>query len=276
VATRALPIRTSSVRDAVQDIAACFSEHSLLTYASAIAYRALIALVPLTLLGLALLGVFGLEDVWTDTIAPALKAHLTQPVFNGIDFTVRQVFESDTASLIALATVLVVWDMTWAVNAVTQALNRIHEVQERRSRIRRILVASGLGVAVVACLVAATLVQAVAPALTDGALDTVLSIVRWPVAILFLWAAVTLIFRYAPAEKPEMRWASVGSFLVIATWLIASALFRGWVTEVANFRSATGSLTVFLLLTAYILVTATIFLIGAEVDERARKQSRRS
>jgi membrane protein len=264
------------VRDAVQDIAACFSEHSLLTYASAIAYRALIALVPLTLLGLALLGVFGLEDVWTDTIAPALKAHLTQPVFNGIDFTVRQVFESDTASLIALATVLVVWDMTWAVNAVTQALNRIHEVQERRSRIRRILVASGLGVAVVACLVAATLVQAVAPALTDGALDTVLSIVRWPVAILFLWAAVTLLFRYAPAEKPEMRWASVGSFLVIATWLIASALFRGWVTEVANFRSATGSLTVFLLLTAYILVTATIFLIGAEVDERARKQSRRS
>ena len=276
MATRALPIRTSSVRDAVHDIAACFSEHSLLTYASAIAYRALIALVPLTLLGLALLGVFGLEDVWTDTIAPALKGHLTQPVYNGIDFTVQRIFKSDTASLIALATVLVVWDMTWAVNAVTQALNRIHEVQERRSRIRRILVASGLGVAVVACLVAATLVQAVAPALTDGVLDTVLSIVRWPVAILFLWAAVTLLFRYAPAEKPEMRWASVGSFLVIATWLVASALFRGWVTEVANFRSPTGSLTVFLLLTAYILVTATIFLIGAEVDERARKKSRRS
>lgn len=276
MATRALPIRTSNVRDAVHDVASCFSEHSLLTYASAIAYRALIALVPLTLLGLALLGVFGLEDVWTDTIAPALKAHLTQPVFHGIDFTVQQIFKTDTSSLIALAGVLVVWDMTWAVNVVTQALNRIHEVQERRSRIRRILLASGLGVAVVACLIAATLVQAVAPAVADGALDTVLSIVRWPVAIVFLWAAVTLLFRYAPAEKPEMRWASAGSVLVIATWLIASALFRGWVTEVANFKSATGSLTAFLLLTAYILVTATIFLIGAEVDERARKRARSS
>jgi uncharacterized BrkB/YihY/UPF0761 family membrane protein len=48
------------------------------------------------------------------------------------------------------------------------------------------------------------------------------------------------------------------------------------VTEVANFKSATGSLTVFLVLTAYILVSATIFLIGAELDERARKQNRRS
>ena len=276
MSTRAIPFRTDSLRGAVHDIAECFSEHSLLTYASAIAYRALIALVPLTLLGLALLGVFGLEDVWTDTIAPVLKDHLTQPVFNGINFTVQQIFKSDTWSLIALSTVLVIWDMTWAVNAVTQALNRIHDVEDRRPKLRRIAVAVGLGIAVVLCLIAATLVQSLAPVITDGALDTVLSIVRWPVAIFFLWAAVTLLFRYAPAEQPEMRWASIGSFLVIATWLVASALFRGWVTEVANFKSATGSLTVFLLLTAYILVTSTIFLIGAEVDERARKQNRRS
>jgi len=276
MATRATPIRTGSLRTAAHDLAECFSEHSLLTYASAIAFRAIVALVPLTLLGLALLGTFGLEDVWTDTIAPALRDHLTQPVFNGIDFTVQQIFATDKTPLIALATALVIWDMTWAVNAVMQALNRIHEVQERRSKIRRVLVASGLGIVVVACLIAAVLVQSIAPSLTNGAMDTFLSIARWPVAILFLWAAVTLLFRYAPAEKPKTGRASGGSLLVIATWLVASALFRGWVTEVANFKSAAGSLTVFLVLTSYILVSSMIFLIGAEVDERARKQNRRS
>lgn len=276
MATRAATIRTSRLRSAARGLAECFSEHALLTYASAISFRALIALVPLVLLGLALLGVFGLEDVWTDTIAPALEDHLTRPVFNGIDFTAERIFTSDKASLVALATALVVWDMTWAVNGVMQALNRIHDVEERRSTLRRICVATGLGIAVVACLIAAVLVQAVAPSLTDGALDTVLSIVRWPIAILFLWAAVTLLFRYAPAEKPEMRWASGGSLLVIASWLIASGLFREWVTQVADFKSATGSLTVFLLLTSYVMVSASIFLIGAEVDEQARKKSRRS
>jgi membrane protein len=264
MATRAATIRTGRLCSGVRGLAECFSEHALLTYASAISFRALIALVPLVLLGLALLGVFGLEDVWTDTIAPALKDHLTRPVFNGIDFTAERIFTSDKASLVALATALVVWDMTWAVNGVMQALNRIHDVEERRSTLRRI------------CLIAAVLVQAVAPSLTDGALDTVLSIVRWPIAILFLWAAVTLLFRYAPAEKPEMRWASGGSLLVIASWLIASGLFREWVTQVADFKSATGSLTVFLLLTSYVMVSASIFLIGAEVDEQARKKSRRS
>jgi membrane protein len=276
VATRADFIRASGLRATAHDVADCFAEHGLLTYASAIAFRALVALVPLTLLGLALLGVFGLKDVWTDTIAPALKSHLTQPVFNGIDFTVSQIFATDKASLIALSIALVIWDMTWAVNAVMQALNRIHDVEEDRSKLRRAAVAAGLGLAVVLCLIAAVLVQSVAPSVTGGVLDTLLSILRWPVSILFLWAAVALLFRFAPAEKPEFRWASGGSVLVIGTWLVASALFRGWVTEVADFKSATGSLTVFLVLTSYVLVSATIFLIGAELDELARKKNRRS
>jgi len=189
---------------------------------------------------------------------------------------VQEIFTSDKTFLIALSVALVVWDMTWAVNAVTQALNRIHEVEESRSKLRRVGVAAGLGVAVVLCLIAAVLVQSDAPAITEGVLDTVLSILRWPVAIFFLWTAVTVLFRYAPAEKPDFRWASGGSLLVIGTWLAASVFFRVWVTEVADFKSATGSLTVFLVLTSYILVSATIFLIGAEVDERARKQKRPS
>jgi hypothetical protein len=170
VAARADSIRKSNLRATAQDVAECFAEHGLLTYASAIAFRTLVALVPLTLLGLALLGVFGLEDVWKDTIAPALKGHLTQPVFNGIDFTATQIFTTDTWSLIALSIALVIWDMTWAVNVVTQALNRIHDVEERRSKPRRAAVAAGLGLAVVLCLIAAVLVQSVAPSVTDGPL----------------------------------------------------------------------------------------------------------
>ena len=244
MATKAASIRTGSLRETAHDVADCFAEHGLLTYASAIAFRALVALVPLTLLGLALLGAFGLEDVWTDTIAPALQAHLTLPVFNGIDHTVEKIFTTDSSPLIALATALVLWDMTWALKVVTQALNRVYEVEEHRSKVWRIAVAAGLGAAVVVCLITAVLVQSVAPAIAHGGLDTFLSTVRWPVAVLFLWAAVTMLFRYAPAENPDVRWASAGSLLVIATWLVASGLFRLWVTDVANFKSATGSLTV--------------------------------
>jgi hypothetical protein len=53
-------------------------------------------------------------------------------------------------------------------------------------------------------------------------------------------------------------------------------LFRLWVTDVANFKSATGRLTVFLVLTSNVLVSTMIFLLGGELDELARRKNRRS
>ena len=46
-----------------------------MVYAAAIAFRVLVSLVPLALLGLGLLGAFGLEDVWLrDRVARPLRA----------------------------------------------------------------------------------------------------------------------------------------------------------------------------------------------------------
>jgi uncharacterized BrkB/YihY/UPF0761 family membrane protein len=47
-----------------------FREHDLLTYASAIAFQALVAFVALLLLGLAVLGDIGRTDVWDAKIGP--------------------------------------------------------------------------------------------------------------------------------------------------------------------------------------------------------------
>src|SRR5919108_470284 len=55
--------------------------HRLLTFASAVSFRALVALVPLILLGLGVLGALGQESVWTNSIAPAIEHHVTALVF---------------------------------------------------------------------------------------------------------------------------------------------------------------------------------------------------
>jgi uncharacterized BrkB/YihY/UPF0761 family membrane protein len=100
-----------------------FGEHHLQMYASAIAFRALVALVPLVLLGLGLLRVFGLEDVWTDSVAPAIQAHVTPPVYEAIGYSVEKILTSSVVGLVAVASALVLWDMAWAVTTTMEALN---------------------------------------------------------------------------------------------------------------------------------------------------------
>jgi membrane protein len=265
--------RLARLRDLTGLVAGEFRERDLLTYASAIAFRGIVALVPLALLGLGLLGALGLQDVWADTLAPALESRFTTPVYVGIDYSVERILASGTAGLIAFAAALLLWDLVWAVGAVMSALNRIHDVEERRSSQRRLLVRLWLAAVVGACLIGAALVVLAAPKLGGGALDLLLGIGRWIVSVTLLGLAVGLLFRYAPAERPQAKWASAGSALVIASWVVASVLFRLYVDTVADFETAIGSLTVFLVLTAYVLTSSMIFVVGAQLDELLRKDA---
>ena len=259
-------------RHLVHELFRRFSEHELSIYASAIAFRALVALIPLALLALALLGKLGLRSTWKNSIAPAIEPRVIHPVFNGINASVEKIFSSDSGTLIAFAIALVIWDLSIGVAAIMAALNLVHDVEERRSTVRRVLVAVGLASAVAICIIGAILLLVAAPR-AGGAFDVVLSIVRWLLAPVILGLAVGLLVRYAPAEKPDARWASVGSMLVIVSWIVATELFRLWVVYVANFKTATGALAALLLLTLYVFVSSAIFLIGAELDEVLRKET---
>ncbi|MFL5946338.1 MAG: YihY/virulence factor BrkB family protein [Gaiellaceae bacterium] len=257
----------------VRELSRRFSEHELPIYASAIAFRALIAVVPLVLLGLGLLGALGLQSTWHDTIAPAIEPRVLPEVYDGINATANKILSSGTAGVITFALLLVIWDLSIGVAAIMRALNLIHDVKEDRPWLRRVAVAVGLAVAVCLCVLAAMLLLVAGPR-AGGALEVVLGVLRWLLAPLLLALAVGLLVRFAPAEKPEARWASAGSLLVIVVWIVATILFRLWVTYVADFKSATGALTGLLLVTLYVFVTAAIFLVGAELDELLRKETR--
>jgi membrane protein len=247
-------------------------QHRLGTHAAAIAFRVLVGLVPLVILAVALLGALGLEGTWSDSIAPEIRDRVTQPVFEAIDFSVKQIFESTRGGLIAFASLLLLWQLFRGVRAATVALNEIHDVEETRSGGRQLLTAFALAVAVGVCLVGATLVMVAAPRLTTGAADIALSLLRWPVAVAILGLCVGLLVRYAPAERPDVRWASIGSAVIVASWLVLSLAFGFWVTSVASYKGAVGNLAVFLVLTAYVLGASAVFLIGVEIDEAGRSR----
>jgi membrane protein len=244
-----------------------------MVYAAAVAFRVLVSLVPLALLGLGLMGAFGLEDVWHDTLAPAIRERVTSPVFEGIDHTVERIFDSSSAGLIVFASLLLLWEVSRGVRAIMVVFNEIHEVDEGRSVPRLLVTTLVLAVAICVALIASILVVAAVPRLASGLAETALELAGWAVAIVLLGLVTALLVRYAPAEQPQPRWASAGSALVVGTWVVASLLFGWYAGSVASYKTAVGSLTVFLILTAYTLVSAAILLVGVLVDEQARAEA---
>jgi membrane protein len=268
-------IRQESATELVRDFKDALVENRVLTYASAVSYRCLVATIPLILLGLALLGAFGLQSTWTKSIRPAIDPHVEQPVARAIDFTVQQILTGSSTGVLVFAVLWLLWNFTFAVMTIMEALNQIHDVRERRPFGRRLGTAVLLGAAVGILLVLAILVMSAAPLVGGSVLHLIFGIGRWLAAPALLVVTVTLLFRFGPAERPETEWASAGSMLVVLVWLVTTAVFVWWIS-VANYKSATGNLTVLVTISAYVFVTSAIFLLGAQLDELLRKRAHHS
>lgn len=258
--------RLADARPLAREVAGEFRRHGLGVHATAIAFRVLVSLVPLTLLAIGLLGATGLEDVWADTVSPALRERLSRPVADAADYVALDIFRTGGPWLIAFASGLFVYDTALGVRMVQRTLNTIHDTGEQRGRLRTTLVTLGLALACDVVFVAAFGVVVVGGRVDGFALE----LARWPLAVALLGLGVALLLRYAPAERPEARWASAGSALIVGGWLVASVLFGVWVTQVADYRSAIGNLTAFLVLTAYTLAVSAVFVAGAQLDETLR------
>jgi YihY family inner membrane protein len=268
---------TRRIRSAVDLWVDCFNRHQLLDHASAIALRGLVALIPLTLLGLALLGAFGLEDVWRQQLAPPLKHHLTHATYRAINAGALKIFHQQSAGLIAFAGLLAIWNVSSMVRASMTGLDAIYEQEETRSTWHRFALSIGLGIGITLCIVGSMLAVTAGRHIggSDGFVDALLLIVRWAVAIALLGVAVGLLVHFAPTKRRAERWVGLGTMFVVAVWIAMTLVFSWFVSSVANFKTAPGQLAVFLVLTTFGYLSANIFLIGVQADELMRKGSRR-
>jgi membrane protein len=252
-----------------------FDRHDLGTFASAIAFKAIIGAVSLVLLGIGFVGAVGRKDVWSKQVAPHIEGRVLPDVFKGIQQTVDHIFARNSAGLIAFAAVFAVWQVSGAVRATMSALNRIYERDETRAWWQRLLVSVLLAVPVVLALFGAVLLGLAAGGLGEGWLQVPVAIGRWLLAVLLVGAAFGILVRYAPAERRDGKWVSVGAGLVVVGWCVEAIAFREYLTYLANFKTAVGSLTIVLVVTAYFYVASLILLLGIEADELLRTEAKK-
>lgn len=265
------------MRAFLQPWAEAFRKHRLLTYAWAIAMRAFIGLAGLTFLTLALLGATGHREVWQQHVAPTIEPKLTHPTYVAINAAAEKIFASNSTGLIAFASVYAVWQVSGAVRVVMDALNAMIGRDERRSVLHRIGLSVALAVVVIALIACAVFVVAVSSKLlgsSSGIWHWLVAVLRWPAGAVFLGLAVGIVARFAPVEHRGVRWASVGATVIVAAWLVESALYALYLKDYADYKTASGNLLLLFVVTTYLYISSIVFLVGAQLDEFLRQDAK--
>jgi membrane protein len=266
-------ISVPTARARVRQFVKAYERHDLLTYASAISFQIITALVPALMFGFGLLGFVSLQDVWRNEMAPDIKANVSKPAFAVIDDVVTKALTQHQLFWVSIGFLIALWQVSGGVRTVMGALNQVHGYSNGRTWVRRMAISFGLALVLGACWLLAIGAVVLGPLLYGDvpvALGVLLFLVRWGVAGLLLLSAVAVTLHYAPEGDQTVRWVTRGTLLIMAGWIVMSILFGVYIRYVADYNSIFGSLATVVVLSGYLYAASVVFLGGVQVDDLAR------
>jgi membrane protein len=274
MATAAHSPDRGEVVSALRELVRSFNERKLLTWASALAFQVVKAIVPFLLFGMALLGFLDLQSAWAD-LAKRIKPHMSGPAFQVLQTTVKEVLTTKQIFWVTGGFALAMWEMSGAIRAIMGGLAEIYEIRETRPWKERMRTSILLAIAVSALVLLALAVVWLSPLLYGDVgqpLGALLFLVRWIIAGALLGVAVGLTVRYAPDAGQPAAWVSAGTTIVVVAWAVASILFGAYVRWVASYGSVFGSLATIFVLFLYMYLSSIVFFAGAQLDAIIRRR----
>ncbi|RPH41555.1 MAG: YihY/virulence factor BrkB family protein, partial [Burkholderiales bacterium] len=163
--------------------------------------------------------------------------------------------------------------------ALIDSINVAYDERESRGFVRLNLIAVGLTLALIVFVLVALALVAVVPlvlgwiGLGEG-MAWALSLLRWPLLLLFLMGALAVLYRYAPdRDEPRWRWVSPGAAGASVLFVVGSIGFSLYVSYSDSYDATYGSLGAIAVTMVWLFVAAYSVLLGAQLNAETERQT---
>lgn len=158
---------------------------------------------------------------------------------------------------------------TW-MGQVERALNRIYGVEQDRPTGqkygRAFILAITAGLLFVAAFAALALGRAIGSSLSNHSASVVWSVVRWPLALAVLGAAIALLFNWSPRRhQPRWSWLAFGAIVSVSLLAIVTIALDGMFRLSSTFGTTYGPLAGIVALLIWAVLASAVLLFGAAI-----------
>jgi membrane protein len=262
-----------------------FGDDHCTDLAAGLTYYAVLALFPAAISLVSLLGVVGQAQNSVKTVLDVLRPLVSPSTLNTIQPALTNIATSPGAGIGLIVGLLgALWSASGYVSAFGRAMNAVYEIDEGRPfwKLRPVTLLVTLVAILLIALVLVMLIVSGPLASSLGsviglssAVVTVWNIVKWPVIVLFVVLIVAILYYATPnVKQPRFRWVSVGAFVAITIWILASIAFAFYVATFGSYDKTYGSLAGAVVGLLWLWLTNVALLFGAELDselERGRQ-----
>jgi membrane protein len=244
-----------------------------LTFASSIAYYALLSLFPFFLLAFSILGSVTANEGDRSAILEFVLRYFPRQ----LDFVTTQLDALQLARVrLGIAgSLLMIWAAMGVFGAITSAINHAWGVEKQPSYFKHKMISFIMLVAASLLLLGGLLLVSAmnvaeakwfAVVLTRAPGLTILKhlAVRWATTVLFIFV-VGLIFYFVPNAKVRFRDVWVGAVLTGLLWRGALFGFSWYVRDMTRFNNVHGSIAAVVVFLVWVYISAVLLLFGVEV-----------
>jgi membrane protein len=264
-----------------------FKDDNVTDWAAALTYYAVLSIFPALIVFVSLLGIFGQGQSTVDSLLQIAKDigapdDALNTLKGPIDEVVTQ--RGGAGALLGVGLLGALWSASGYVGAFIRASNAIYEVEEGRKfyilRPLQILVTIAgvllLTLITLAIVSSGSVAQAIGDAIGVGStVVTVWNIAKWPVIVIIVSLMIAALYHIAPnVKQPKFKWFTLGGFLALVLWVIASVAFGFYVAKFGSYNKTYGSLGAVISFLVWLWITNNVILFGAEVNaelERGRE-----
>ena len=265
-----------------------FFEHRMPIYAEQLSYRSIFGFFPFIILVFALLAVLRVDAVFDLLIEAAMGAPPQQipeplePVAEEgraqAEFLrplIGQAREQAGGGLLSFGIVISLWSVTAVAFTLTEALNAAYGVEETRSRRKRFAFALILGPLLALAFIVASGLMLIGPQVAgwfaglaglDEAWVALWVWLRFPLALILLTAVLAVVYHFVPDTDRSFWSATPGALFAVIAWTIASLGFSYYLANFADRGLTYGSLGTAVGLLVYLYLSASVVLLGAEIN----------
>jgi membrane protein len=265
---------TRGLKELVRHAYTNVGTHRVLALAAGVAFYSILAIFPAIA---ALVGIYGLFadptsiSTHLDSVADFLPG-------GAIDVIRDQLTRMASHGKSALGLTFVVglgvslWSANAGLKALFDALNLVHEAEEKRGLIKLNIVSLAFTIlGIIFAILALAAVIAIPLILNatglGGATELLVNVGRWPILFLAVALVLALIYRYGPCRPdPQWRWITWGSAFASVAWIALSILFSWYAANFGSYNATYGSLGAIMGFMVWLWMSTIVVLLGAEID----------
>jgi membrane protein len=266
-----------SWRELLRRVCGGISQNDLINRGYELAYNFLLAVFPLLLCLVAVLGLFASEgSKLQDHLFFYFQQALPPAAYHLVVRTLNEITANSGGGKVTLGLLLALLSGSGGMTQLMSTLNAAYEVREARSWIKVHATSLGLTVAMSLLIIAALLlilaggwlIGLMAKELGLGTGFLVLGrVLQWAVALAFVVLAFAVIYYYAPDVKEQhWYWITPGSVVGVLVWAFASAVLRAYLHFFNTYSKTYGSLGAVMILMLWFYITGLAFLLGGQIN----------